>query len=117
MKSRQGVQIVKETDLSKDKSILSGRLFNSIKHRESEKRVPNSRCDAHGHTSQTNDILVHDVGSLRQNFVVIILSNAAIKKVRVFNHVLKQAYLQSKDQLSREIYSGPEQRLQIVLSA
>lgn len=44
------------------------------------------------------------MSALRQKSIKIILSYASIKRVRVFSHDVKQAYLQSEHELSREIY-------------
>lgn len=107
---------MKESSHPEGADVLSGIFVNVSKNRETENEIAKSRYVAQIHTDKMKDIRVHDVSPLRQKSTKIILSYASIKRVRVFSHDVKQAYLQSKHELSREIYLRSKSKTSIILT-
>lgn len=73
-----------------------------------EDKAPESRYATQDHTDKMKDIHIHDVSPLRQEIVRSILFYAAIKRFRIFSHGVKQAYLQSEDELNLETQLRPK---------
>lgn len=63
-----------------------------------------SRFISQGHKDKDKPYMVHDSVTLRASSVLLILSVAAVKGFRVFLQDVNQAYLPSKDNLTREIF-------------
>lgn len=80
--------------------MLRGRFIKSVKNRRSEKEVPKSRYAVHDHTKQMKEVAVQDGSALRQKPDKTIFSCQAVNNVGALSHDVKQAYTQSKDQLS-----------------
>lgn len=52
--------------------------------------------------------MVHDSATLRASSVLLILSVAAVKGFRIYSHDVNQAYVHSKDKLSRQVFLLPK---------
>ena len=71
---------------------------------------PKASFVVQGHPDKEKDFLVHNTTSLRQRSIRIIVSVAVVKGYRVFSHDVKQAYLQSDEELSRQIFVVPKRK-------
>lgn len=90
--------------------MLGGRFVLALKNAGTENEKPKARFVAQGFADKEKDYLIHNVTSLRQSSVRVILSFGVNMGYRVYTHDVTQAYTQSEDPLSREIYLRPKQK-------
>ena len=70
--------------------------------------MPKAHYIAQGHKDKQKPFIVHNITTLRQSSIKIIVSTAAVRNFRLFSHDVTQAYLQSDEEMSREIYLRPK---------
>lgn len=78
----------------------------AVKNVGSPNEKTKARYILEGHRDKDKPYMVHDTAMLRVSSVRTILSVAAVKGFRIFPHDVNQAYLQSKDNLIRQIFSS-----------
>ena len=100
-------ETVSSDELEKDANILGGRFVCTIKNKGSDKEKAKARYVAQGHRDKEKPYIVHNITTLRQSSVKIVVSTSAVMNFRIFSHDVTQAYLQSDEGLSREIYLRP----------
>ena len=83
---------VKLLDFPKDANILGGRFVCTLKNKETDKEKAKARNVAHGHREKEKPFIVHNVTTLRQSSVKILVSTCAIRNFRSFSHDFTQAY-------------------------
>ena len=98
-------------DLPENANVLGGRFVLTLKNAGSERETPKARFVAQGFSDREKDYIIHNVTSLRQSSVRMIASFAASKRFRIFSHDVTQAYTQSDECLSRELYLQPNQQV------
>lgn len=98
---------VRRDSLPADASILKGRFVDAIKHVGTNNAKFKSRYVLQGHNDKEKPFIVHNISTLRQSSTKIILSTSAVLNFRIFSHDVNQAYLQSKERLTRTIYLQP----------
>lgn len=108
--SRQSWNVVERADLHPKSNILGGRFVLTLKNTDTPNEKPKARYVAQGHRDKEKFHLVHDITTLRQSSIRLIMSLATIKQFDIFSHDVTQAYLQSEDALSREVYILPHKR-------
>lgn len=69
--------------------------------------VVKARFVAQGHREKAKMFVVHNLGTLRQRSTRRIVSTSAVMDFRLFSHDITQAYLQSQDRFSRQLYLRP----------
>lgn len=89
---------------------LAADLFLAIKEFGTENESPKARYVVQGHRGREKAFLVHSTMTMRERSLRLIISFAAVKTYRIFSHGVKQAYLQSDEELSRKIYVKPKQQ-------
>jgi len=62
---------------------------------------------AQGNTEKAKAFVVHNLSALRQGSTKNLVPTSAALGLRIFSHDVNQAYLHSKDKLSREIFVRP----------
>ena len=100
-------ETVDSNGLGKDANILGGRFVCTLKNKGTDREKPKARYVAQGHRDKEKPYIVHNITTLRQSSVKIVVSTSAVMNFRIFSHDVTQAYLQSDDELSREIYLRP----------
>lgn len=63
---------------------------------------------AQGYADSEKTFIVHDISALYPASIRLLLSVAAVCKLRTFSHDVNQAYLQSREPFSREVYIRPK---------
>ena len=94
----------------KNANVLGGRFVLTLKKAGTKDETLKARFVAQGFSDREKDIAIHNVTSLRQSSVRIIASFAASLGHGVFSHDVTQAYTQSDDCLSRELFLQPKPR-------
>ena len=109
--ARRGTWIVvKKKDLPRDANPLGGRFVLTIKGFGTEEEKPKARFVVQGHMDKDKEFMVHNTTNLRQRSVRVIVSFAAVMGHRIFSYDVKQAYLQSEEELSRKVYKLPKRK-------
>ena len=110
LKERETWDVVEKRDMPTGANVLGGRFVLDIKNFGSKDEKARARFVVQGHRDKEKDFLVHNTTSLRQRSVRIIVTFAAVKGYRVFRNDIKQAYLQSDEELSRQIFVVPKRK-------
>jgi len=93
-----------------DAKVLGGRMVKVIKRVYTADGSAKARFVAQGNTDKAKAFVVHSLSALRQSSTKRLVSTSAVLGFRVFSHYVNQAYLQSKEKLSREICVRPRAR-------
>ena len=95
--------------LPKDANMLGGRFVLTLKRAGTEHETHKARFVAQGFSDRDKDYIIQNITSLRQSSVRMIVSFAATRGYRIFSHDVTQAYTQSDECLTRELYLKPKQ--------
>lgn len=107
--SRRGTwKVIKRSELPPKSNVLGGRFVLTLKNFGTKEEKAKARYVAQGHKDREKAFMVHDLSTLHQSSIRLILSVAAIYGFNIFSHDVTQAYLQSKDPFSRELYLDPK---------
>lgn len=99
---------IKRTDRTEDGITIGGRFILSLKNYGTPAEQAKVRYVAQEYNDRDQPYIVHDMATLRASSIRLILSTAAYHGLRLFSHDVTQAYLQSKYELSRQIYIQPK---------
>ena len=110
LQDRNTWTVMDRRDLAKDANILGGRFVLTLKDFGTHNEKPKARYVVQSHKDKDKEFLVHNATNLRQRSIRIIVSFAAVKGYRIFSHDVRQAYLQSEEELTREIYVAPKKK-------
>lgn len=88
-------------------NVLKGRFVLSIKNVITPEEAAKARYVVQGHHGKDEDLVVHNFSSLLQRSALLVISFAAVKRVRLFSTDVNEAYMQSDENLGREIYLSP----------
>lgn len=101
---------IHKRDVPQGTNIVGGRFVLSLKNFSTSEETAKPRCFAQGYSDKHEEIIANDAVALRSVFIRIILSIASMKRRRVFSREVTQAYLQSMDDLTRQVYVCPKKR-------
>jgi len=98
------------TSVPSNANVLGGRMVKEIKRVNPADASAKARFVAQGNTYKAKAFVVHNLSALRRSSTKILVSTSAVLGFRIFSHDVNQAYLQSKDKLSREVFVRPRAR-------
>ena len=104
---------VKLSQLPSDANVLNGRFVLSIKNVGSKDELYKARFVVQGHKDSEKMYLIHNASTLKQSSTRLIASIASTFSFRIFSHDISQAYLQSMDKLTRDVYIKPPKELKL----
>lgn len=107
LRDRGTFQVVKLVDLPKGANIISGRFVYTLKQVGTPDEFPKARFVAQGHRDKAKDFVVHNLAVLRQRSTRMLVSTSAILNFRLYLHDITQAYLQSQEGFTRDLYLRP----------
>ena len=100
-------EVVDRDTIPANSNILGGRFVLSIKNVDTADELFKARFVAQGHRDRDKNTLVHTATSLRHRSIRIIVALAVILGFKLWTQDVKQAFLQSKQPLAREVYIRP----------
>jgi len=98
---------VNKENVPKDANILGGRFVLSIKDEGTNKEVWKARYVVQGFRDKMKTSLVHDNATARPHSTRILVGLASSFGFRLFSTDVTQAYLQSSENLTRDVYIRP----------
>ena len=104
LKRRRAWKKVHKRDVPAGANILGARFVNAIKQPNTPAEKAKSRFVAQGFGDKEKPFIVHNLSTLRQSSTKLIVSTSAVLGWRLFSHDVNQAYLQSKDAMTRDLY-------------
>lgn len=109
---------IHESDFPAKANIVGGRLIHMLKNFLTPDEMAKVRYVAQGFADALKQVLAHDVTTLRPALIRLILCIAAVLTLRSFSPDVTQAYLQTKDVLTRlvSLRPKPEDRALFVLA-
>ena len=90
--------------LPKDANIIGGRFANVLKNVRTNHELAKARYVAQGFRDYMKPFVVHNTLTLRQTSNKVLVSCAVLLSMRICLIDITQAYLQSKNKLTREVY-------------
>lgn len=91
-------------------NVIGGRFVFTLKHVGTPQEMPKARFVAQGQHDKAKWFVVHNLATMRQRSTRVLVSTAAVLDFRIFGHDITQAYLQSQDRFSRQLYLRPRPR-------
>ena len=82
----------------------------ALKNTGTGNELTKARYIAQGHRDRDKSHMVHSITNLRQSSTRIVILVVAIKTFRIFSHDVTQAYLQSEDKLTRQVFLLPKKK-------
>lgn len=98
---------VKKKDLPEGANVIGGRFVYTLKNYSTPEEFTKARFVAQGHRDRAKEFVVHNLATLRQRSTRLLVSTAANASLRLFSHDITQAYLQSGEKFSRQLYLRP----------
>lgn len=97
-------KVILKQDVPPDGNVLPGRFVLSIKSKIDGRILFKARYVIGGHRDRMKDLLVHSTSTTQPQSVRLLLSIASILDLDVWGSDVKQAYLQARKKLERELY-------------
>jgi len=104
LKRRHAWEKVHKKDVPAGANILGARFVNAIKQPNTPAEKAKSRFVGQGCSDKEKPFIVHNLSTLRQSSTKVIVSTSAVLGWRLFSHDVNQAYLQSMDAMTRDLY-------------
>ena len=100
-------KIVCRSEVPDDANILNGRFVLAIKDEGTDREIWKARFIVQGHRDRFKKSLVHDISVARQYAIKMLVGIASIFGFRLFSSDVIQSYIQSAEELSRDIFLNP----------
>jgi len=110
---RKTWKIVCREEVPDNANILRGRFILAIKDEGTDREIWKARFVVQGHRDKLKKLLVHDISVARQHSTKILIGIAAIFGFRLFSTDVTQAYLQSAENLKRDIFIDPPEEFNL----
>lgn len=107
LKERSTWTAVRIDSIPRNANIVGGRFANVLKNVGTDKEFAKARFVAQGFNDRMKPFIVHNTPTLRQTSSKIMVSASVILGFDIRLLDITQAYLQSKDKLSRDIFIRP----------
>jgi len=107
LRARGTFTAVREAELPRGANIIGGRFVYTLKNVNTKEEFAKARFVAQGYRDQAKWFVVHNLATMRQRSTRLLASTAANMHWRLFAHDITQAYLQSRDVFSRQLYLRP----------
>ena len=108
LQKREIWQVIPKMSLPHKANILSSRFVLTLKNFGSADEHAKARYVAQGNRDREKAHMVHNINILRQSSTRIIVAVSAIKGFRLFSLDVRQAYLQSEDKMTRNVFLLPK---------
>lgn len=95
-------------NMPNDANKFSGRFILTFKNLWTPNELANLRYVAQGFKESYKTYMVHDTATMPAASFRQKISAVAVNALRVFSHDVTQAYLQSKEKVTRKIYIRPK---------
>lgn len=95
-------------DIPPDANIIGGRFILTLENFQTPQVTTKVRNISQGYSDFEKSFIVHDISALCPASIRLLLSVAAYRKLRLFSFDMTQAYLQSREPLSRKLYIRPK---------
>ena len=102
--------VVDELSIPSSANSIGARFANLIKNVGTPTQMSKARYVVQGYNYKMKPFFVHNSPTLRQTSSKIIVSCASLLGFRICLLVINQAYLQSKDKLSRDVFIRPKRK-------
>jgi Reverse transcriptase (RNA-dependent DNA polymerase) len=106
-------RVVAKEEVSDNANILGGRFVLAIKDEVTDKEVWKARFVVQGYLDHLKTSLVHDIATSRQHSSRALVGFALILVFNLFSTDVTQAYLQSAENLRRDLYIKPTKEFSI----
>lgn len=106
-------QLVNANEVPSYANTLRGRFVLALRHEGTAKETWNARFFVQGFRDKFKTFVVHDNSNAQPHSITILTGTAAIFGFRIFSTHVTEAYLQSNDDLVRDVYIKPAAELGI----
>ena len=106
---RKTFRAVHINNVPREASLLGCRFVLTLKGSGISEEKPRARYVVQEHKDAEKALLVHNLPTMQQRSIRVSVSLAAVKGFMIFSDDVSQAYLQSDEQLNREVYMKPKQ--------
>lgn len=100
-------------DVPSDANVFGGCFVLAIKNARTEDELYKARFVVQGHTDIEKKMLVHNRTNLRQGSIRMLIAIAAVFGFRIWSQDVSQVYLQSTQNVMREVYVKPTRELNL----
>jgi len=107
LRDRGTFTTVRDADVPAGANVIGGRFVYTLKNVNTPEELAKARFVAQGHRDKAKWFVVHNLATMRQRSTRLLVSTAANMRWRIFAHDITQAYLQSRDAFTRQLYLRP----------